>query len=778
MKPPNMKKYSGGKLNFPNENINPQLKDEAYHVKWAEKLYSLYVTHNAWIPATVYNSLDENRAYADGRQSMEQVKDWVLGKKAQPKDVSAFDAEGFDIRGEETPEQKRKAWEAIDFSPVSVAPKIWTTINEDIRSMYYEMAVNAIDSYSVRTEEHEKYRLWFLKENRKWIESQQLAIGIDPQEPEFMPENMEELELYASTGGFKVPYAISMEDLLKHTFDVSEWEKEVAEKVRKDLFSFGYAMIQEVYDKELKRVVVKYVDPKYAGLQFNSKSNYKNSEWGFELQFMEISQIRQRLNMSHEEASSLAFNYSGLYDNPVESEWGSYNISNTDSGLDYLGCDFYKIPVFNFEFIDIDTEQYIEFTDKHGRLLTKSYNGKIQDNEELKQSQLRYVRAGKWIVGTEHIFDWGKKEYMPRDLYKKPRISFRGVSLANPSIVEQIKPFIKGFNLAWIKAQNSIAQAVGNGLAVDVGALKNISIGKDKSFDPMEILRFYRQSSFLLYKKSNSLSGFNRYVSPPVIPINNDMFKNIQANFEAMNFYMQKIEDTSGISMVATGKSADPNVAKFNMQVSLQGTNKIISSIAMAQTDIQEDISINICYRIRSYCKANDKIRESYANVIGERRMKAFVEAEKNNVEYGIKIEASNIDERKQAILNLLQVSIDPSGQEGSGKLDMSEAIIIYDMIFQRQNLRRIGLVLGYMLRKKERQAREWKLKYIQEQNNGLAQIEQQKAQAKQVEMQHEDYMAEKKFVADFILKYGVAPDEALTDPEFKQRLQASQSKT
>ena len=33
MKPPNMKKYSGGKLNFPNENINPLLKDEAYHVK-------------------------------------------------------------------------------------------------------------------------------------------------------------------------------------------------------------------------------------------------------------------------------------------------------------------------------------------------------------------------------------------------------------------------------------------------------------------------------------------------------------------------------------------------------------------------------------------------------------------------------------------------------------------------------------------------------------------------------------------------------------------------
>jgi hypothetical protein len=284
----------------------------------------------------------------------------------------------------------------------------------------------------------------------------------------------------------------------------------------------------------------------------------------------------------------------------------------------------------------------------------------------------------------------------------------------------------------------------------------------------MEILAFYRQSSFLLYKKSNSLSGFNRYSTPPVIPINNDMFRNIQANFEAMNFYMQKIEDVSGISMVATGQSADPNVAKFNMQVSLQGTNSIINSLARAQTDVQEDISINVCYRIRSYCRQNEKIRKSYENVIGERRMKVFVDAEKSNVEYGIKIEASSIDERKQAILELLNASIEPAGGEETGKLSVSEAIIIYDMIFQRQNLRRIGLILGYMLRKKEREAREWKMKYIDQQNKGLAEIEQQKQQAKQMEQQHEAYLADKKFWADFVLKYGRPPEQALSDPNWK----------
>lgn len=766
--PVNLEKYGKGKFNYPNDKISPEEKGAEYHRQWAEKIYSLHITHNAWIPAGVYNSIDENRAYADGRQNMDQVKDWILGRRGKPKDVSAFDANGFDIRDSQTPDEKRKAWEAIDFSPVSVSPKIWTKINEDIRSMYYEMAVNAVDSFSVRTEEHEKHRLWFYKENKKWIESQQLAVGIEPQQPEFMPENLDELELYATTGGFKVPYSISMEDLLKHTFEISDWDKEVAEKVRKDLFSLGYAIIQEEYDREINRVVVKYSDPKYAGLLYSRKNSYKDSEAGYEIQFKEISIIRQRLNMSHEEASSLAFNFSGLYGNPTEAEWGNYNGSSMEGGADYLSCDFYKVPVLVFDFVDIDTKSTLEFTDKHGNSLTKPYKGEIQDNEKLKQSEIRYVRTGSWIVGTEHIFDYGKKEYMPRDVYKKPRISFRGIRLENPCIIEQIKPFIKGFNLAWIKAQNSIAQAVGNGMAVDIGALKNISIGKDKSFDPMEVLSFYRQSSFLLYKKSNSMSGFNRYNSPPVIPINNDMFRNIQANFEAMNFYMQKIEDTSGISMVATGKGADPNVAKFNMQVSLQGTNSIISSIARAQTDLQEDISVNICYRIRTYCRVNPEVRKSYENVIGERRMKVFIDAEKNHVDYGIKIEASNIDERKQAILGLLNASIDPAGGDETGKLGVDEAIRIYDMIFQRQNLRRIGLILGWMLKKKQREAREFKMQAIDRQNEGLAQIEQQKAQNKQAEMQHEAFLADKKFWADFVLKYGVPPDKALSDPNFK----------
>jgi hypothetical protein len=351
------------------------------------------------------------------------------------------------------------------------------------------------------------------------------------------------------------------------------------------------------------------------------------------------------------------------------------------------------------------------------------------------------------------------KEYIPRDEFNSPRLSFRAVKLNTIPVIEQIKPFLDSFNLSWIKLQDFIAKAIGNGFAIDVGSLKDISVGKDKSFDPLDVLNYYRQSTFLLYKRQKTgLAGITKASSPPVIPIANNTYDNIKAQFETMNFFMQKIEDVTGLSMVALGKTADPDVAKFNMEVSVQGTNEIINNIARAQTDLQEDVSINICYRIRSLCRVNEHIKKSYEEVIGEQRMKAVVDAEKNHVKYGIRIEASDITEEKQNILMMLNASIKAPGSDEVGKLDMSEAIIIQDMILQRQNFRRIGLILGYMLRKKEEQAKIQKQEMIKLQGEQLKQPEIIKQQTQQVEQNFELQKMDKQFYYDYIIKWGVAP--------------------
>lgn len=756
--------YAKGEYNYPDSNLPTQQKGRDYYQMWAEKIYNLCINGRAWMPLADYGSIDIMRSYADGRQPTAQYKDWILGSwgiKQDGTSQSTVSGEGWDHTSVQSAEHRRKAWINISDQPVSVAPKIVSKINEHIRSMYYEMGVKAIDSYSVENEELSKYRLWFEKQNREWLASQYALVGIQMEEPIFEPQNFDELELYASSGGFKVPYAISMEDLVKHTFEVSNWDKEVGERVRKDLITIGYAVLKEEFDRELQRVVIKYADPKYSGIQYSSTNSYRDAEYAYTIEWWEVSKVRQRLNMTQDEASALAFAYSNEYGNPSEDDWGKYGHKSLDGSSESFGFDFYKVPVFCFEFVDIDNEQYIQVINKFGRLINKKYNGEIQENEELKRHERRTVREGKWIVGTQHLFDFGEKHYVPRDEFNKPRLSYRAVKLNTAPIMEQIKPFLDLFNLSFVKLQDFIGKAVGNGFAVDVGTLKEISVGKDKSFDPMEVLNFYRQSGFLLYKKVKSgLSGMAKVSSPPVIPLTNNTYDNIRAQFESMNFFMQKIEDVTGLSMVALGKSADANVAKYNMQVSVQGTNEIINNIARCQTDIQEDIAVNICYRIRSLCRTNEWVRKSYAEVIGDRRMKAVVDAERNHVKYGIKIEATDITEEKQSIMTMLGVAIKQPGSGELGKLDMSDVMIIQDMILQGQNFRRIGLILGYKLRKKDQEARAIQQQNIQLQGEQLQKPEMIKYQAQQEQNQFELTKMDKEYFYKYMVKWGVPPGQ------------------
>lgn len=757
------KYFRDGSFNYPVSAIPKAEKGREYFMSWAQKIYHMCLNGKAWMPLNDYGSIDIARAYLDGKQPTAQYKDWILGAwgvKKKPAH-SGTSEEGWDIRNSDSPDFRRKAWINISDKPVSVAPKIFSKINEHIRSMYYEMGVKAVDSYSVENEELAKYRLWFEKKNREWLQSMYALVGLQMEEPIFEPQNLEELELYAATGGFKVPYAIAMEDLLKHTFEVSNWDKEVGERVRRDIVAHGYAIVREEFDRELSRVVVKYKDLKFTGVQYSETNSYRDAEYGYGLEWWEISRVRQRLNMTHEEACALAFAYSDEFGNPSQDSFDNYNTMKNDGGNISFGFDFYKVPVFCFEFIDIDNESYVQLINNYGRVINKRYNGELQDNETLKTHERRTVREGKWIIGSEHLFDYGERQYIPRDEFNRPRLSYRAVKYPTEPIIEQIKPFLDGFNLAFIKLQDAIAKAVGNGFAIDVGTLKDISVGKDVSFDPLEVLNYYRQTGFLLYKKLKpGLSGMTKVSTPPVVPISNNTYDNVRAQFESMNFFMQKIEDVTGLSMAAMGKTADPNVAKYNMQVSVQGTNEIINNIARCQTDLQEDVSVNVCYRIRSLCRTNEEIRDSYAEVIGDRRMKVVVDAERNHVKYGIKIEATDITEEKQTIMAMLGVAIKQPGSGELGKLDMGDVMIIQDMILQGQNFRRIGLIIGYKLRKKEQEARAIQQQNIQLQGEQLQKPEMIKYQAQQEQNQFEMAKIDKEYYYKYMVKWGVPPGQ------------------
>jgi hypothetical protein len=743
-----------------NTNISPSQKDtKEYMMSWVNQIYSLFLKKKTWMGGD-YNDIDIMRRFMEGNQPVDQYRDFLYGKSDKTT-TSAIDASGFDRGGtQQSTEADRMAWVNIDEKPISIGPKIVTKLLEQARSMYYEMSVNAVDSMSVHTEEMSKARLWFEKENQEWVKAQRAAIGLMQKEPDFMPLNSTENELYAMSGGFKVPYSVNMEQLLKHTFKISEWDKEVREKLLKDLISIGYGLIREYYDAEDKRIKVKYVDPRFGGMQYSRDNSFKDSEYAYELEEWPISKVRQKFDLTYEEAASLAYSYSGAYGNPATASWNSYGSYDDTTGS--LGFDFYRVPAFRCEFIDIDNERYYKHVTKKGKTFNKPLKNKSPEGLEVFDNKIRYVREATWIPGTNYFTDFGKVKYMPRMNPKKPSLSYKGVKLGVPALFQQIKPLLNGLNLAWWKTQQAISIAISNGIAVDVGALKNIAIGKDKSWDVTRVLQYYRQQAILLHKKSNPMNLGSGGSSSPVSPLVTRMHENIAAQFDIMDRFMRLIESISGINLVSTGDTPAPRTGKFNMQVALEGTNQIIGSIIRASTELQSDVSSNVVYRIRGLTRMNKSVRDSYINVIGKAKMKTIMLAEKSNVDYGISIEARDISEMKLFIEEVLGASIKASSGEGGGLLDASEVILIRDMMDQRQNMRMISLTLGYMLRKKGKEREMQKMQAIEAQGKQNQELLAQQEQGKQQERVFEMAKIQKEFESDYAVKWQVYPQEAM----------------
>ena len=473
-----------------------------------------------------------------------------------------------------------------------------------------------------------------------------------------------------------------------------------------------------------------------------------------------ISRVRQKFDLSHDEAASLAFAYSSEGGNPSVAEWDKYGYWEENTGS--MGFDFYKIPMFRCEFIDIDNEQYYKHVTRNGRVFNKPVKNKEVD--QTYDNPIRYVREGTWIVGTNYMCDYGKVSYMVRPNPRKPRISYRGIRLGVPALFEQIKPLLNGLTLAYWKAQQAIAISISNGIAVDVGALKNISIGKDKSWDITKVLAYYRQQAILLHKKTNPMNFTAGGSSSPVTPLVTRMYENIAAQFDIMNRFMATIESISGINLVSTGETPDPRIGKFNMQVAMQGTNQIVGSIIRAATELQSDVSTNVVYKIRSLAKVNKSIADSYTAVIGKTKMYSVLNAEKTHVEYGINIEARDVSEMKMFIEGILQASMQASASGGgtTGLLDPSEVILVRDLVEQNQNMRMISLTLGYMLRKKgkEKELKDMKMIELQGEQTRKAEIEKQKNV--DGERTFELVKLQKEFENDFMIKYGYTPSDAM----------------
>jgi len=708
--PVSLEKYTKGGYPFPKDDINPKEKNEEWGKKWCEAMYSRWKTGKSAIPFSTVSEFASLRELADGKQDPRQYQKILL-------EVA-------------DPNAKMTGYMNINWDVFSVMPKFLRVVEGMLEQTDHQVVATAVDPSSTEEKESAKldmqYRMKF-KEILNYIDQ---SMGID-RTGEYVPESMEELNLYEGAGGFKLAKEIEIEQGLDYTFYISEW-KEIKRQIIRDLCVINCAATKDYTDQYTKKVKVRYVDPAVFVGQYSKSVDHKNMEHAGELIQVLISDLR-KLNpdIKEEELLALAKEYEGMNGNPALSTY-SYS-TDTHSGT----YDGFLVDVMDSEWFSINSRYRTTRTTQYGTELTYDEEwGKVHNTDKKKTEKfdIKVVYKCKLIVGTDHVYDFGLQFDVPRPGKKEVELSYHLYKLPYRSLVSLSESHLHQIALTYCKLQNAIAMASPPGIAIEFTSLQNMTLGKNK-MEPLEILKIQRQTGNLIWKATthkgimNTPSGRN-----PIEELKGGIGAQLEEFITIFEFNTNAIRDLTGINQIADATTPNPEQSVGGSEIAMAATNNALRSIYGAYITLKEQTAKNISLRLQLLIKHDKEAYTGYMPVIGNIGVQVIsVGADTVDANYFIKYEAKPTRERKVSILNAATKAMSPD-RDGIIGIELADFLMI-ERLLESGSLKYAEAFLNYKTKKnKEKQQK------LQEANMNLdKQREQEAIQLKNQLLENEE---------------------------------------
>lgn len=678
---------------FPSHNVSPETKKSlTWCRQWAEAIHSLYLRDRCSIPYSKRGFFANLRAYGAGCQDVNIYKPILL-------QVSQDELN-------KDPNLVNKGYLNVKWDIFSVAPKFKEVILGMFENMEHDIIPQAIDEYSGDEKETAKWKLWVEKEYKPYFAAIEAELGIKSAEPNYLPESMQELELFAEMGGIKLKTEIAMQKIISDNEQSSNWV-EVKRKIIEDLIDLRFAACKDYVDPKDHKVKTKYIDVTRAGCQYSRTWNFDNSNYAFHYEEYTVAQLRVLTNIPEDELAKLALNNCGLNGNPLSDRWTMYNMYNTVTNS--YGYDDFLITVGEFEWYS--TDQYYKTTRKakNGYEFTfPDTYGKVRDTENKKTSitKVNMVYQCKWIVGTEHCFDYGLMEDIPRAEKYECRYSYHFYKLpGEKSFTERLIPNYDAIQIAWLKLQNANATAPPDGLSIEVGSLNNISLGGGKTVQPFDIMRMRMQNGNVIWKATTH-TGRLTSMGKPIEPLPGGMGKSAQDALMVIDINLNYIAELIGIDRISSVSGQTQEQSATQTKLAVAATGNSLKPMYAGYLEIKKSLATNVCLRSQLLIKYFPESYEAYMPVIGKGSVDVLKFAEDVAAcKYGIYMEPRATDADKQDIL-LAAIEAMKVGKNGEPQIDYEDYVMIKSMIDTGQ-LRYARAILAYKTRKKAREQKQ-----------------------------------------------------------------------
>jgi hypothetical protein len=733
-------KFKDGEYNFPSHDINPKDKNGAYCRKHAEAIYSLFCKNQTAWGFTDITRFATNRAYSTGSQSIDQYKSWLLQDSGEESSTTEPSVEAFDSLPISRVGQ-REGWASILWRNLSPASSILNQLHGTLDKQDFDLYVNTIDADSRGLVEDEKHKRMVEAKFAEWQVDFKKKGGIPVDEQMIYPRTQEEFDMFEAEDGFKLAVAVSMQKLLRHSFEISKWDSVVRKKVVDDLICIGYGAVRDYFDSEDSKWKAKYLDPANLIMQYSNEFDYTDSDFVGYVQMWTISNLRNKLpQRSESDLLQLAKNIQGKYGNPIPANgtWESKYSALDPTTKTYQSINGFKVPVLEAEWMDFNSEKRLYYHNRHGRDLAidLGYNGEVKPlseeskklgaTTEVKKLGVRQPYQCSWVIGTDYVFDYGMVKMASRESLNKPALTFHVEQLLQPPIVEVLIPILDEITQLYLRYQNSLAMMVERGYAINTSMIGNVNLGAS-TLPVADVIKMWQQTGRLLY----SYGGNGLYqggVALPVTPIDGGLGTRVDETIKSLEFAFRKIELFVGINLASLGVTPEANVPTSTTKEAMQATMNALKPILDATLEIKQSAGESIMRRLQIGIRNSELVRSAYRGIISPSEIDALKEMEGSAVQYGLALKAKPDSMLKAQFMKWLDTALQDT-RDGNAGLFTPDAMYFTARLEAGEDIMDLMRQMRYQIKKNREESQKQKTADIQQQLDGNAQNEQQKQQ-------------------------------------------------
>jgi hypothetical protein len=636
----------------------------------------------------------ENERYRSGTQSNINVKKYLL--------------DGRD-----------KSYGKLNFTPLNIIPKYVKTIKKSLNLPLFNSKVKAIDSTSVEMRQGERDELISKMINGQFNANMSAVTGIDFNAKGFIPEDDRDIDVYMETESI-LPQEIAMEQAISVVKEANGHE-EVKDRLADDALTYGRCIIKDDYDPDLG-VVEKRIAPinyitSFDGSEMNDN---RGSFYDGHIEMMPLNDLVRIYGMTKDQG--LEFYNRGSnrqeYVEKLENKRKWDDISNT------------MVKVLFFEFRTTMTDTYRNKTRRNGRKTVdvrgEGYNINDKNIETLKSVHEVWIE-GVWVVDATLGLNYGVRKNMLKDSLKKVRSSYSSYDTNEMPMVRKLIPFADNMNLAIVKMNQMIASARPKGVAINLSALLDIPNpdGAEGKMSYLNLVRRFDETGNQLYR----LDEFGAGQGIPITELENGLPSDIGKYVDIYNHNLQQINNITGVNPTMAGMGAASRVSTESNEIALQSSIKAVEFVKDAVLSVEKRFSENVVLRLQDIDKYGDKPFKKYVQALGIHNMEALNALEGlDPFTYSLYVEMlPDADERKE-------LNEDMTIAMQAGLIDVTDKMDVQNIT----NLKLASAVLKRRIKSNEAKRHQRSLE-----------LEQQKQQTKQIELQMKGQEMQTKFQYD-----------------------------